>query len=113
MSRTIVVAATPTPNGDLHLGHMAGPYLAGDVYSRYLRGTGREVTYTTCTDDSQTYVVTTAHRLGTTPQQLCADSTEAIKRSLDAMGIAMAPLPPVDDKYRQSVLDFVTALYRQ
>lgn len=113
MSRTIVVAATPTPNGDLHLGHMAGPYLAGDVYSRYLRGTGREVTYTTCTDDSQTYVVTTAHRLGTTPQQLCADSTKAIKRSLDAMGIAMAPLPPVDDKYRQSVLDFVTALYRQ
>ncbi|TCO60681.1 class I tRNA ligase family protein [Actinocrispum wychmicini] len=113
MSRTIIVAATPTPNGDLHLGHMAGPYLAGDVYARYLRSTGQSVIYTTCTDDSQTYVVTSAHRLGTTPEDLCAASTKAIQHSLDSMGISMSPLPPIDDNYRRSVLDFVTALHRQ
>jgi methionyl-tRNA synthetase len=109
--RTIVVAATPTPNGDLHLGHMAGPYLAADVYARYRRSTGAEVVYTTCTDNSQTYVVTTAHRQGITPQQLCANSTKAIERSLGAMGISVGSLPPIDDTYRQTVLDFVTALY--
>jgi methionyl-tRNA synthetase len=108
---TIVVAATPTPNGDLHVGHLAGPYLAGDVYARYLRATGRSVIYTTVTDDSQTYVLATAHRLGTTPARLCATSTEAIERSLHAMGISIAGLPPIDDRYRQSVLDFVTGLY--
>jgi methionyl-tRNA synthetase len=110
--RTIVVAATPTPNGDLHLGHMAGPYLAGDVYARYRRATGRSVIYTTCTDDSQTYVVSTARRLGTTPDALCATSAAAIRRSLDAMGISMVGLPPIDGRYRQSVLDFVGALHR-
>src|SRR5256885_3724883 len=109
--KAIVVAATPTSNGDLHLGHMAGPYLAGDVYARYLRATGRSVIYTTCTDDSQTYVVSTAHRLGTTPARLCADSTASIQRSLAAMGISMAGLPPIDDRYRSAVLDFVTRLY--
>ncbi|PRY37784.1 class I tRNA ligase family protein [Umezawaea tangerina] len=107
----IVIAATPTPNGDLHVGHMAGPYLAGDVYSRYLRATGRPVVYTTCTDDSQTYVVATAHRQGITPEELVSRSTAQIERSLAAMGTLMAGLPPIDDRYRGTVLDYVAELH--
>lgn len=107
----IIIAATPTPNGDLHVGHLAGPYLAGDVYTRYLRANGRPVIYTTCSDDSQSYVVSTARRRGTTPQALCTTSTAAIQRSLAAMGISMAGLPPIDDRYRETVLEFMTALH--
>lgn len=107
----IIIAATPTPNGDLHVGHLAGPYLAGDIYARYLRAIGRSVIYTTCTDDSQTYVVATAARRATTPQALCETSTAAIQRSLSAIGISMAGLPPIDERYRQSVLSFVTRLH--
>jgi methionyl-tRNA synthetase len=107
----IIIAATPTPNGDLHVGHMAGPYLSGDIYARYLRSTGRPVTYTTCTDDSQSYVVTTAHRQGRTPADLVAGSTTAIQRSLELMGISMAPLPPIDEKYHRTVLGFLSALH--
>ena len=107
----IVIAATPTPNGDLHLGHLAGPYLAGDIYARYLRAIGRPVIYTTCTDDSQSYVVATAARRATTPQALCEESTRAIGVSLAAVGVSMAGLPPIDERYRQSVLSFMTRLY--
>lgn len=112
----ILIAATPTPNGDLHVGHMAGPYLAADVYARYLRATGLPVTYTTATDDSQTYVLATALRQDTTPARLAAESTVAIERSLTAMGIeTTAPegrvLPPVDARYREAVTEFVTALH--
>ncbi|HEU5268470.1 MAG TPA: class I tRNA ligase family protein [Jatrophihabitans sp.] len=107
----IIIAATPTPNGDLHVGHLAGPYLAGDVYARFLRASGRAVSYTTCTDDSQSYVVTTAARRSTTPQQLCAVSTVQIGNSLDEMGISIEPLPPIDDNYRRCVLDFLTRLH--
>ncbi|TQF01418.1 class I tRNA ligase family protein [Kitasatospora acidiphila] len=112
----ILIAATPTPNGDLHVGHMAGPYLAADVYARYLRATGLSVTATTATDDSQTYVVSTAQRKNTTPARLAADSTVAIERSLTAMGIEpTAPegrvLPPIDARYREAVTEFVTALH--
>ena len=109
---TIIIAATPTSNGDLHIGHMAGPYLAGDVYARYRREGGRGVIYTTCTDDSQTYVLATAHRRGLAPAQLCESATAAITRSLEAMGIGMAGLPPIDERYRATVVDFVTALHR-
>jgi methionyl-tRNA synthetase len=107
----IVIAATPTPNGDLHVGHLAGPYLAGDIYARYLRAAGRSVIYTTCTDNSQTYVVSTAVRQGITPAQLCERSTAAIQKSLDAMGISMSQLPPIDERYQAAVLQFATDLH--
>jgi len=107
----IIIAATPTSNGDLHVGHMAGPYLSGDVYARYLRANGRPVIYTTCTDDSQTYVLSTAHRRGTTPEELVATSTAKIERSLEAMGTLMTGLPPIDGKYRETVLRYVKALH--
>lgn len=109
--RTIIIGPPPTPNGDLHLGHMAGPYLAGDVYARYLRASGHEVLYATGTDDSQTYVVATASRLGTSPRELCATSTAAIARSLAVLGISVDGFAPFDDGYRQTVLEFVTRLY--
>ena len=107
----IVVAATPTSNGDLHVGHMAGPYLTGDVFSRYLAATGRPVTYTTCTDDSQSYVITTAHRKNMAPRHLCDTSTKAIEQSMAALGLSMAGLPPIDDKYRSTVTSFFVALH--
>jgi methionyl-tRNA synthetase len=109
--RTIVIAATPTSNGDLHVGHLAGPYLAGDVYARYLSVSGRPVLYATCTDDSQSYVLSTARRRDVPPESLCAASTAAIEQSLAAMGICMVGLPPIDDRYRDTVLRFVTALH--
>lgn len=108
----IVIAATPTPNGDLHVGHLAGPYLAADVYARRQRSLGRPVSYVTVTDDHQTYVAASARRLGVPPDHLRRTATEAIERSLAAAGVALAGLPPVDDGYRAAVIDFVTGLHR-
>jgi methionyl-tRNA synthetase len=51
-----ITATPPTPNGDLHVGHMAGPYIAGDVLARFTAAGGRPVLYTTGLDDHQTYV---------------------------------------------------------
>lgn len=108
----VVIAATPTPNGDLHVGHLAGPYLSADIYARRLRALGRPVTFTTCTDDSQSYVLASARRKGVTPGELSAGAGAAIEKSLDAMGISMSGLPPTDATYRATVLDFVTRLHR-
>jgi methionyl-tRNA synthetase len=56
MTRRWITATPPTPNGDLHVGHMAGPYIAGDVLRRFLAADGVDVLYTTGLDDHQTYV---------------------------------------------------------
>ncbi len=107
----VIIGPPPTPNGDLHLGHLAGPYLAGDIYARYLRAIGREVIYTTGTDDSQTYVLATARRRGLRPEELCVKSWHDIRRTLALMGISVDGFAPFDDGYRATVLDFVGALH--
>ncbi|HXV93167.1 MAG TPA: class I tRNA ligase family protein [Pseudonocardia sp.] len=109
--RTVIIGPPPTPNGDLHLGHLAGPYLAADVHARYLRATGRSVVYATGTDDSQTYVVASAARLGIEPAELAARSAHDIRRTLASMGISVDGFAPFDDEYRATVLDFLTRLH--
>lgn len=111
--RTVIIGPPPTPNGDLHVGHIAGPYLAADVYARYLRATGRPVLYATGTDDSQTYVVASAAKQETTPAELAERSWHEIAGSLDAIGVAVDGFAPFDEHYRASVLDFTTRLHAE
>jgi methionyl-tRNA synthetase len=59
-----VTATPPTPNGDLHLGHLSGPYLRADVFTRALRMRGEEVYYLTGIDDHQSYVALKGERIG-------------------------------------------------
>lgn len=41
--KTIFFHSFPTPNGPMHLGHLAGPFVAGDIYVRYLQQQGKQV----------------------------------------------------------------------
>jgi methionyl-tRNA synthetase len=107
----LVLGPNPTPNGGMHLGHIAGPYLAGDVYARYQRARGRDVIFSTGTDDSQTFVLATARRRGTTPEELCATSTTAIREALTAIGISYDGFGPFDETYRATVLDYFRRLH--
>ncbi len=61
-----LTATPPTPNGDLHLGHMAGPYVAIDVLRRYLGSEGIPVLMTTGMDPHQSYVPAQGRREGWT-----------------------------------------------
>jgi methionyl-tRNA synthetase len=106
-----ILGPNPTPNGGMHLGHMAGPYLAGDVYARYQRARGRTVVFTTGTDDSQTFVTATAARKGIDPQRLCDESTALIREALNAIGISVDGFGPFDETYRETVLEYFRALH--
>lgn len=66
----ILTADPPTPNGDFHVGHLSGPYLAADVVSRALRLQGHRVAFYSSFDPHQTYVVTTAHGRGEVPREM-------------------------------------------
>jgi methionyl-tRNA synthetase len=109
--RTIVIGGPPTTNGDLHVGHVAGPYVGADTHVRYLRATGRDVLFASGGDDSQTYCVTSAARLGTTPRELTAKSWGLIKGTFEAIGVDLDGFAPTDDGYRATVYDYVNRLY--
>ena len=88
--RVMVSAAPPTPNGDLHVGHLSGPYLAGDIHARYLRSRGVDARYIFGTDDNQSYTKTNGARLGLGPQEAADKLAGEIKGTLDAAGIELA-----------------------
>ncbi|BCJ51446.1 hypothetical protein Asp14428_29210 [Actinoplanes sp. NBRC 14428] len=109
--RTLIVTPAPTANGDLHLGHLAGPFLAADVHTRYARSRGREVLLGTGFQDTSTFVVTTAHRRGVGPAELVATSAREIAATLAAMGIRVDGYTGDDDRFTKWVVDFLGRVY--
>ena len=51
-----VFSTPPTPNGDLHIGHLSGPYLGADVFVRFQRMNGTRAWHLAGSDDFQSYV---------------------------------------------------------
>ena len=84
-----VFSSAPTPNGDLHLGHLSGPFLAADVYVRFQRMIGTEVWHLTGSDDFQSYVVAAARREGRSPAETAAHYSAEIQATFDLMDIGV------------------------
>jgi methionyl-tRNA synthetase len=86
--KRVAVTVTPlTPNGDLHLGHLAGPYLGADVFARFLRMQGHEVSYVTGSDDFQSYVAGKALLTGDSPRNVADQNAARIQETLAKAGI--------------------------
>jgi methionyl-tRNA synthetase len=106
----LIVAPPPTPNGDLHVGHMSGPYLAADIYRRQVLQEGHEAIYTVSTDDHQSYVDTTARRLGTDSESLIRQARRDIQHSLDAFNIKLDHFGQPNPDYNAFIKEFFTKL---
>ncbi|KPH97007.1 Methionine--tRNA ligase [Actinobacteria bacterium OV450] len=111
MERTLVIAPGPTANGDLHLGHLAGPFLAADVCARYARAAGHDVLFGTGVHFTQNYIVTTARRLGVPPEDLRVRSAGQVEETLAAMGIVPDGFVRFGDRYVKTVRTFFERLH--
>lgn len=87
MEKLLVTATPPTTNGDLHVGHLSGPYLAADVFTRYQKMNGNKVVYICSGDDHQSYVETMAQKKGLDPRELTRFYTIEIKKTLRSANI--------------------------
>jgi len=85
--RTLVFCPPPTPNGGLHLGHLAGPYVRADMLVRGLRSMGRDARYVTGTDDHQSYVAAAARLRGADPADVAVAEGDAIMATLRAADV--------------------------
>ena len=109
-----VFSTPPTPNGDLHLGHLSGPYLGADVYVRFLRASGHEAYHLTGSDDYQSYVVGRARQGESSPQQVASHYSAAIKSTLDLMDIHLDQYTVTTraEGYAEGLRDFFSRLVR-
>ena len=68
-NRTIITAALPYANGDIHLGHVCSTYVPGDIYTRYLRLSGEDVVYVCGADEHGTPIEMAAREKGVSPSE--------------------------------------------
>jgi methionyl-tRNA synthetase len=115
VSRTLVTAAPPTPNGDLHLGHLAGPYLSADYHARYLRLCGVDGRFVVGSDDNSPWVVGKGAELGEGPEETARRFTDAIVESLERSGVELAafPRPNESPAHRELVREVFAALHER
>lgn len=107
-----VFSTPPTPNGDLHLGHLSGPYLGADVYVRYQRLIGNQAWHLTGSDDFQSYVEALAEREHTPPAEVARHYSAEIAATLAAMDISVDQyyVTSVDEGYPEGLRRYFTRL---
>ncbi|MGW0393164.1 methionine--tRNA ligase [Streptomyces sp. NPDC003042] len=113
MTSYVVTSAPPNPNGDLHLGHLSGPFLGADVLSRHLRQRGHDVRYVGYSDEHSCYVPRRAAEIGSTAHptaKLFGDRMEETL-SLGAMHHDWFTRPLTDSTHTEFVQRFFLELW--
>ncbi|HXG29735.1 MAG TPA: methionine--tRNA ligase [Nevskiales bacterium] len=85
--KIFVTNALPYANGPIHLGHLVG-YIQADIWVRFQRMQGHDVTYV-CADDAHgTPIMLKAEADGVTPEQLIARVLDEHRRDFRDFGVA-------------------------
>ena len=108
----LVLTPPPTPNGPLHVGHLAGPYVAGDIAARALRAAGRDVITQSGLDEHQNYVLTRAESRGEPATETVAHFADLVQSGFAAARIRYDLLlrPMADTGYQDAVRRLLTEL---
>ncbi|MBD0744121.1 class I tRNA ligase family protein [Streptomyces sp. CBMA152] len=113
MTSYVVTSAPPNPNGDLHLGHLSGPFLGADVLTRHLRQVGHDVHYVGYSDEHSCYVPRRAAEIDSTAYptaKLFGDRMEETL-SLGAMHHDWFTRPLTDETHTAFVQRFFLELW--
>ncbi|HET6569000.1 MAG TPA: methionine--tRNA ligase [Rhodothermales bacterium] len=86
--RILVTSALPYANGPIHLGHLAGAYLPGDLYCRYQRLKGRDLVYICGSDEMGVAILMRAYNEGITPQEVVDRYDAMIRDSFSRFGMS-------------------------
>jgi len=112
--RYTVTAALPYTNGPIHIGHLAGVYVPGDIYTRYLRQINQEVIYICGSDEHGVAISMKAKKEGITPQQVIDKYHLIIKQSFEDFGISFDHYGRTSSPiHHQTAQDFFKKLYEQ
>lgn len=86
-ARSFITVAPPTPNGGLHLGHLSGPYVASDIYRRFLDLRGTVTRFVTGSDDNQSYVPAKGAKLGWSSEKVVDTFVASIQDTFEKAAI--------------------------
>lgn len=102
----LLVPAMPAPNGRLHLGHIAGPYLRLDILARHLRRAGHRASIVCASDPYDSYIPLRAEQADIDPTVLARQSCAGIVDDLASMNIKLDLfVDPLSEENREGYLD--------
>lgn len=85
----LVCCALPYANGPLHIGHLAGCYVPGDVYVRYRRLQGHDVHFVCGSDEHGAAITFKAIQEKTTAKEVVDKFHAMLKADLEAFDISV------------------------
>lgn len=86
--RYTITSALPYANGPLHIGHLAGAYIPGDIFVRFLRLKNKDVVYVCGSDEHGAAITIKAKKEGVTPRAIIDKYNKQIKDSFEEFGIS-------------------------
>ena len=112
--RYTVTAALPYANGPIHIGQLAGAYIAPDIYNRYLKLTGKDVVFICGSDEHGVAITLKALKEGKTPQEVVDQYHYLNKESFERFGIIFDIYHRTSDPlHHQTAQDFFLKLYEE
>jgi methionyl-tRNA synthetase len=108
----LLLPSFPTPNGDLHLGHLAGPFLNADITRRALNARGVPAHLLLGTVGHQSQVASAAIKQGLSFYELAERNTDAIQEVLKAADVRWDVfVRPSSPEYPQVALEVFRRLW--
>ena len=109
--RILIGVAWPYANGPLHMGHVAGCYLAADIFARYHRLKGNDVLMVSGSDQHGTPITLRAEQDGVSPQEVVDRYHSEFLRTWDRLGISFDLFTTTGtDNHREVVQDIFLSL---
>lgn len=113
-ARFTITAALPYTNGPLHIGHLAGVYVPADIYTRYLRLTGKDVVFVCGSDEHGVAIPMKAKKEGVSPKALIDKYHGIIKKSFQEFGITFDNYSRTSAAvHHKTASDFFVKMYEQ
>ncbi|MCG8804545.1 methionine--tRNA ligase [Tenacibaculum finnmarkense] len=110
--RYTITAALPYTNGPIHIGHLAGVYVPGDIYARFLRGKAKDVAFICGSDEHGVAIPMRAKKEGVTPQHIIDKYHGIIKKSFVDFGISFDNYSRTSSKiHHETASDFFVKMY--
>ncbi|MCD8440229.1 methionine--tRNA ligase [Tenacibaculum finnmarkense] len=110
--RYTITAALPYTNGPIHIGHLAGVYVPGDIYARFLRGKAKDVAFICGSDEHGVAIPMRAKKEGVTPQHIIDKYHGIIKKSFVDFGISFDNYSRTSSKiHHETASDFFIKMY--
>lgn len=114
MSECIFIGvAWPYANGPLHLGHVAGCYLAADIFARYHRLKGNQVLMVSGSDSHGTPITVRADQEGISPQEVFERYHAQFLRTWERLGITFDLFTSTHTENHQRVVHDIFRVLRE